>query len=164
MPDEQKNAPDLPSSDQEFVFKDLDSAPGWVDRNWAGYDRGPALQLPNDLSGRPPYTTTVARVGDKVVFTAASGASPAKFTVIPADHSTEDGVGTVRPAQASNASLEDQLLTGTLTVADLGSDAKAQIAGRSPHLAPAMEREGNGKKSKGIATKKADPMVKAQTA
>jgi hypothetical protein len=74
-----------PTTDQTFVFKDIESAPGWVDRSWASYDRGPALALPaGDIYGKPPYTTITARVGDKVVFTAANGAQPPKFTVIPA--------------------------------------------------------------------------------
>lgn len=129
-----------PTSDEEFIFKDLDSAPAWIDRNWASYDRGPALALPaGDLYGKPPYTTKVARVGDKVVFTAANGAQPAKFDVIPADHSLDPGVGTIKYAQASNASLEDMLKTGVMSPEQLGTDARAQVAQRSPELQPMLE-------------------------
>jgi len=154
--DAPKVAP-LPTSDQDFVFKDIQSAPAWVDRNWAGFDRGPALALPNDLSGKPPYTTKIARVGDKVMFVAASGAMPAHFEVIEADHSLEPGIGTIKPGQASNASLEDMLKTGVISHSDLGSDAKAQVAVRSPELAD-MAESGEG------APKHQEPAVKAQTA
>lgn len=130
----------LPSTDQEFVFKSIEEAPGWVDRGWAGFDRGPALQLPaGDPYGTGPYHTVTARVGDKVVFTAGKGASLPKFTVIPADHSMDEGVGTRRMPQVTNASLEDQLKTGFMSPDELGSDAKAQVAQRSPGLREMVE-------------------------
>lgn len=153
-PEAPETAP-LPKTDQDFVFKDIQSAPSWVDRGWAAYDRGPALALPNDLSGKAPYTTKIARVGDKVMFVAAAGATPAHFEVIEADHSLEPGVGTIKPAQASNASLEDMLKTGVISHDELGSDAKAQVAGRSPELQDMVET-GEGE------PKKQEPAVKAQ--
>jgi hypothetical protein len=148
-------APDLPTSDQEFIFKDIQSAPAWVDRGWAGYDRGPALQLPVDLSGKAPYTTKVARVGDTVRFVAAKGARPAHFEVIEGDQTVEDGTATIKPAQASNVSLEDALKTGAITADELGSDAKAQVSGRSPELRDQVETGKGGPKPQ-------DPPVKAK--
>ena len=45
--------------------------------------------------------------------------------------------------QVSNASLEDALRTGSMTPDDLGTDAKAQVASRTPGLAKMVE-EGKG--------------------
>jgi len=128
----------MPSSDQEFEFKSVQDAPGWIDKNWAGFDRGPALAVPaGDLFGDGPYHTTFAHVGDKVVFTAARGATPAKLTVIP----REPGPGEVsrKPPQQSPAAVEDMLKLGIITGEDLGPDGRAQIAGRSPRLAKLVE-------------------------
>lgn len=129
-----------PMSDQQFVFTGLDAAPGWVDRNWAGFDRGPALQLPaGDIYGKAPYTTKTARLGDTVIFKAAAGGKPAHFEVVEGLPTVESGIGTIKPAQQSNASLEDMLRGGSMSVADLGTDAKAQVSGRSPELARHIE-------------------------
>lgn len=129
-----------PASDQEFVFEGIDSAPGWVDRNWAGYDMGPALQLPaGDIWGKPPYTTKVARIGDKVMFIATKGATPAHFEVIRGEPAVDSGLGTLKIPQVTNASLEDLLKTGNMAVGDLGVDAAAQVAMRSPELAQHIE-------------------------
>lgn len=125
----------MPTEDQEFVFTSLDEAPGWVDRGWLAWSAGPALALPaGDLYGKPPYTTKIARVGDTVKFIAGSGAMPPRFEVIVGDHSLDPGLGTMKPAQASNASLEDMLKGGHIAPEDLGTDAKAQVAYRSPEL------------------------------
>lgn len=133
-----------PTSDQEFVFESVDAAPGWVDKSWASFDRGPALAIPNDFYGTGPYTTQVARVGDKVVYTAPKGASPGKVTVIPGEPDPAvAGSGTKKPPAQSNASLEDMLKTGMLTPDQLGADAKAQVAGRSPGMAR-LVNEGKG--------------------
>lgn len=130
----------MPTSDQEFVFTSLEEAPAWVDRGWASFDRGPALALPaGDLWGRPPYTTKIARVGDTVKFMTAQGSMPPRFEVLAGDHSLETGIGTVKPAQASNASLEDMLKTGMIAPEELGTDARAQVAQRSPELHPMIE-------------------------
>ena len=134
--DEGWDATKLPKSDEEFVFKDINSIPGWCDKGWAGYDQGPALQLPVDLSGKGPYTTTTARQGDTVKFTAAKGAKGAFFTVVQVDRSEEDG--TIKPAQVTNASLEDLLTTEHLKVGDLGTDAKAQLIVRNAQFAKQM--------------------------
>lgn len=130
-----------PANDEEFVFESIDKAPAWVDRGWAGFDRGPALQLPAgdlyNLTG--PYHTMVARVGDKVVYTAAKGSTPPKFTVIPGEPDPESGQGTRKMPQVTNASLEDMLKTGYMTPDDLGTDAQDQVAMRSPGLQRVIE-------------------------
>lgn len=131
-----------PTGDQEFEFKDVASAPAWVDKGWASYDLGPALALPaGDLYGDGPYTTISARVGDKVMFVAATPSRPAHFEVI-----AKEPVGdqaTKRPPQQSAASLEDMLKTGYISPDDLGPDAKAQVVSRSPRLRALIE-EGKG--------------------
>lgn len=131
----------LPTADEEFTFESIDASPAWVDPGWAGYSQGPALQLPNDLSGKPPYTTITARVGDTVRFVAAKGARPAHFEVTAGDQTVEDGTATVKPAQQSAASLEDMLQTGAITPDELGPDAKSQVSDRSPHLAKVVSGE-----------------------
>lgn len=132
-----------PSSDQEFEFKDIDSAPAWIDKGWAGYDQGPALQLPQGdaLFGEGPYTTQVARVGDKVQFVAATPSRAAHFVVIQKEPTGENA--TIKIPQVTNASLEDMLKGGTMAPDDLGPDAKAQVVGRSPKLKQLVE-EGKG--------------------
>jgi hypothetical protein len=144
---------DLPTSDQEFTFKSMADAPAWVDPNWASFDRGPALALPANpvYDGVGPYTTITARVGDKVVFTAAKGAQPAKFTVVQADSSTEEGVGTRRMPAMTNASLEDQLKTGWMTPDELGSDAAAQVIARSPGMRKLIEEGKNAPKEQNVS-------------
>jgi len=127
-----------PTGDQEFEFTTVQDAPGWVDRNWASFDRGPALAVPaGDLYGEGPYTTTFAHPGDKVVFTAARGATPAKITVIPLEPGPD--ASTRKPPQQSAASLEDMLKNGFISPDDLGPDAKAEVASRSPRLARMIE-------------------------
>ena len=129
-----------PPGDQEFVFESVDASPAWIDKGWASFDRGPALALPaGDLYGTGPYHTVTARVGDKVVYTAAKGAMPAKFTVIPGDPFPEDY--TPKPPQQSGAQLEDLLKQGYLSPDKLGSDAKAQVAARSPRFKGLIEGE-----------------------
>jgi hypothetical protein len=131
-----------PAGDQEFEFKDIQSAPAWIDKNWASYDRGPALALPaGDLFGTGPYHTKIARVGDTVFFKAATASKPAHFEVIEGEPSPENS--TIKIPQVTNASLEDMLKTGTMTPDELGPDAKAQVAGRSPGMAKLVE-EGKG--------------------
>ena len=129
----------LPTSDTDFVFKDINSAPSWVDKGWAGYSHGPALALPANLLGEGPYTTITAEVGDTVFFKAAKGAQPAHFEVIKGDASLDEGLVTRKPPQASGASLEDLIKLGLVTLDDLGADAKAQVAERSPRLRDMME-------------------------
>lgn len=129
-----------PTSDEQFVFEGMDSAPAWVDPNWAGFDRGPALQLPaGDIYGKAPYTTVTARIGDTVVYTAAKGATAGKFTVIPGEPEVDSRLGTQKQAQVTNASLEDLLKTGNMGIDELGLDAAAQVAQRSPELKPMIE-------------------------
>lgn len=122
-----------PTSDQEFTFKDVASAPDWVNKGWASWDNGPALSLPANLHQPQPYTTISARVGDTVKFNNKTQS----FTVVPAEPKEEDG--TKKLAQESNASLEDALRGGTMTAGDLSADAKAQVASRSPALAKLVE-------------------------
>ena len=135
-----------PTSDQEFVFENIQSAPGWVDRGWAGFDRGPALAVPaGDLYSDGPYTTNSARPGDTVKFIAAKGSMAAHIEVIKGE--LDPGKGTKRIAQQSAAQEEDLLKLGWITVDDLGEDAKAQILGRSPKLRGLIE-DGKGKPDK----------------
>ena len=123
-----------PTGDQEFEFTSVADAPGWVDKNWASFDRGPALAVPQgDLYGKGPYHTAFAHVGDKVVFTAARGATPAKLTIIAREPGPEDS--TKKPPQVSQASLEDMLKNGFMSPDDLGPDAKAQVASAVPGTA-----------------------------
>ena len=132
-----------PEGDQEFEFESIESVPSWVDKNWAGYDQGPALQLPvgDAMFGEGPYTTQVARVGDTVYFKAATPSKAAHFVVVQGEPTGDNA--TVKIPAASNASLEDMLKGGTMTPDDLGPDAKAQVIGRSPRLTKLIE-EGKG--------------------
>jgi hypothetical protein len=131
-----------PLGDEEFIFKNIASAPSWVDKGWASFDRGPALAVPmGDLYGTGPYHTAMARVGDTVKYTAPKGATPGRFTIIPGEPTGEDA--TKKPPQQSAASLEDMLKNGMLSPDDLGPDAKAQVASRSPNLQRMIE-EGRG--------------------
>ena len=132
-----------PKGDQEFVFESVDKAPAWVDKSWAGFDRGPALQVPaGNLDGTGPYHTSTARVGDTVKFIAAKGSTPGHLVVIPGEPDPkEKGQATRKPPQVSNASLEDLLRTGAISPDDLGADAKAQVAGRTPGLQKVVEGE-----------------------
>ena len=130
-----------PKADEEFKFESPDSVPEWADKSWASYDRGPALAVPGgDLWGEGPYHTKVARVGDTVKFVAATPSKHAHFEVIEGEP-TDEGNITKRPPAYTNASLEDMIKTGWLSVDDLGADAKAQVAHRSPRLAQVMEGE-----------------------
>src|SRR5687768_5840194 len=73
-----------PTSDQEFVFTTIQEAPAWVDKGWAGFNHGPALQVPaGDFYSEGPYHTKVARPGDTVKFIAAKGSMAAHIEVIP---------------------------------------------------------------------------------
>lgn len=127
-----------PTADEEFVFEGIDSAPGWVDKGWASYNNGPALAVPaGDVYGAPPYTTKVARLGDTVMFKAATPAKAAHFEVIPGEPVGEQA--TKKVPQVSNASLEDSLKTGVMSPDDLSDEAKGQVAMRSPHLASMLD-------------------------
>ena len=131
-----------PTSDQEFEFKDIESAPAWVDKGWASYDQGPALAVPaSGVLDEGPYTTQVARVGDTVKFVAATPSKGAHFVVIQGEPTGENA--TIKIPQVTNASLEDMLKGGTMTPDDLGPDAKGQVIGRSPRLKALIE-EGKG--------------------
>lgn len=134
-----------PTSDQEFEFKDVASAPAWVDKGWASFNMGPALAVPmGNLDGSGPYHTAYARVGDTVKFVAAKGATPGHMVIVPGEPDpAEEGMATKKVPQVSNCSLEDALRTGSMTPDDLGADAKAQVASRTPGLAKMIE-EGKG--------------------
>jgi hypothetical protein len=141
MSDQAATAPvvwEPPDGDEEFVFEDIGSAPGWVDKGWASYNQGPALALPaGDVYGSPPYTTITARVGDTVKYVAPTPSRPGHFEVIPGEPVGE--AATKKPPQQSAASLEDMLKTGVMTPDDLGPDAKAQVTARSPQLKGLVE-------------------------
>lgn len=127
-----------PENDEEFVFENIASAPSWVDKGWASYNMGPALAVPaGDIFGTPPYTTKVARVGDTVLFKAATPSKPAHFEVIAGEPTGENA--TVKVPQASAHSLEDALKTGVLTPEDLSPEAKGQVIARSPELRALVE-------------------------
>lgn len=134
-----------PDSDQEFVFENVASAPEWVDKSWASFDRGPALAVPaGNLDNTGPYHTKTARVGDKVMFVAAKGAVPAHMEVIHMDiDPAVEGAGTRKLPQVSACSLEDAIRTGAMTPDDLGEDAKAQLLDRTPGLRRMVE-DGTG--------------------
>ena len=118
---------EAPKGDQEFKFESIDKAPAWVDKNWASFDRGPALALPaGDLFGTGPYHTKTARVGDTVYFKAATPSKPAHFEVIEGEPVGEQA--TKRPPQQTPASIEDMLKTGFMTPDDLGAEAKGQVS------------------------------------
>jgi hypothetical protein len=135
-----------PTSDQEFKFKDIASAPSWVDKSWASYDHGPALAVPvgNLFDTDKPYTTASARVGDTVKFVAALGSVPAHFEVITgAPDPNVKGMVTKRPPQESGAPLESLLQQGYIKPDDLSDSDKAKVAERGP-LFRAMVEEGKG--------------------
>jgi hypothetical protein len=133
---------EAPDSDQEFKFESVDAAPAWVDRSWASFDRGPALALPaGDLFGTGPYHTKIARVGDTVKFVAATPSKAAHFVVIEGEPVGENA--TKKIPQVTNASLEDMLKAGTMTPDELGPDAKAQVAARTPGLSKLIDEGKN---------------------
>lgn len=133
---------EAPQGDQEFVFESVDAAPAWIDKSWASFSMGPALALPaGDLFGTGPYHTKIARVGDTVKFVAATPSKAAHFVVIEGEPTGENA--TKKIPQVTNASLEDMLRGGTMTPDDLGPDAKAQVAGRTPGLSKLIEEGKN---------------------
>ncbi len=134
---------------ETYVFDgDIHNAPSWVDRGWAAFDAGPALAVPNGDPNGQPYTTTVARKGDtvlrhpaagnltydtyKVVRAEEMGGQPGGDPVDPASPS-------FRPAQETNASLEDMAKTGILEEG-VDPDAEAQLEARR-NTAPVMSDE-----------------------
>jgi hypothetical protein len=144
--DETANAPaqewQMPDGDQEFVFESMQAAPEWVDRNWAGFNNGPALALPaGDLFGTGPYHTKTARVGDTVLFKAATPSKAAHFEVVEGEPVGENA--TKKPPQVTAAALEDMLKSGVLTPDELGPDAKAQVAARTPGLSKLIDENKN---------------------
>jgi len=132
-----------PKDEQEFVFEGIDKAPAWVDKNWAGFSQGPALAIPQgNINGwTGPYHTKFARIGDTVKFIPAKGSREARLVIIEGTRENKDG--TKRLPAISNASLEDQLKLGWLTVDDLGEDAKGQVLARTPGMKRLIE-EGVG--------------------
>jgi hypothetical protein len=106
---------------------------------------GPALAVPmGHLDGTGAYHTQYARVGDTVKFVAAKGAHEAHMVVIEGEPDPKKkGQVTRKPPQVTAASLEDMLRTGFMTPDDLGEDAKAQVALRTPGLRKMIE-EGTG--------------------
>jgi hypothetical protein len=127
-----------PTDDQEFQFESIDAVPSWVDKGWASYSYGPALALPaGDVYGEGPYHTKIARVGDTVRFVANTPSKAAHFEVIEGEPTGDSA--TLKPPQASAASLEDLIKGGTLAPDDLGPDAKAQVSARSPRLKSLIE-------------------------
>lgn len=132
-----------PTADEEFTFTDLASAPAWVDKGWASWSNGPALALPaGDIYAEGPYTTKTARVGDKVMFIAGKAGVLPHFEVVEnvgLDAEAAAAYVTLKPAQQTNASLEDMLKTGMMAPEDLGTDAKGQVAQRSPRLQAMIE-------------------------
>lgn len=140
-----------PDSDQDFIFESIDKAPAWVDKGWAGFDRGPALQLPaGDIYGTGPYWTKTAKVGDRVLFVAAKGSMPAHFEVVARDASADEGIGCKKPPQQSPVALEDALKTGWLTPEDLGEEGRGQVLARTPALKRLIEEGVNAPEPQSI--------------
>lgn len=132
-----------PTADQEWEVTTIAEAPDWVDKGWAGFDKGPAIAVPmGDLYGTGPYHTQFAHIGDTLKFVAPVGSTPGHFVIIPKEPDPET-MGTKKPPQQSAASLEDMLKNGILAPDDLGEDAKGEVAGRSPGLKRMVE-EGLG--------------------
>jgi hypothetical protein len=125
-----------PTSDQEFKFETIDSAPSWVDKGWASWSRGPALAVPAGRIGSQPYTTNTARKGDTVKFSKKTGL----FTVVPGEPPEEAAEPPKRVGQASAAPLEDQLRSGAISEADLDDDAKVQVMEAAPDLRAQLEK------------------------
>jgi hypothetical protein len=131
-----------PQGDEEFIFNGIGSAPAWVDKGWASFDRGPALAVPQgDLFGTGPYHTAFAHIGDTVKYMAPKGATPGRIVIIPGEPTGSQA--TKKPPQQSAASLEDMLKNGMMSPEDLGDQAKAEVASRSPGLKTMIE-EGIG--------------------
>ena len=130
-----------PTSDQEFEFTTIDEAPAWIDRNWAGFSQGPALQVPaGDLYGSGPYHTKVARPGDTVVFKAGRAGMAPKLDVVPGVPDLTEG-GVKKPPQESACSVEDGLKTGLIPMSTLTEADKGAIALRSPGLKQALDTD-----------------------
>ena len=146
---------EIPSSRQEFKYEGKpDGLPGWVDKGWSGYDRGPALHVPQGPALRTdgPYTTKTARPGDTIVFVPNEGATPAHYEVLHGEVTVEEG-GTPKPPQQSQASLEDMVLTGVIAPDELGEDAKAQVAARSPSMQKVIDGTMPAPKAQKVAVK-----------
>lgn len=127
-----------PAEDQEFEFTGPESIPSWGFKGWQSWDNGPALALPaGDLYGNGPSHHTIARIGDKVLFIAATPSKQAHFEVVRKEPDIEDG--TILPAAQTNASLEDLIRGGTLGIDELGAEARGQVSLRTPRMRRMIE-------------------------
>src|SRR6478735_5583876 len=72
---------------------DVHSAPDWVDRNWSGFDGGPALHVPQDTGVNGPYVTKPARIGDTITRVEGKGAAPDTYSIAPAVDPGADAPG-----------------------------------------------------------------------
>ena len=133
------SAPQGFSDGQMFKYEgDLGSVPEWADKGWATYDRGPALAVPRGDPLGQPYTTVVARIGD-YVFVNKRGD---RFTVVRAEEIGEEPGGEQepqKPAQETQASLEDLDRGGKLPYDSMNVEAQSQMLARGTAPPEAME-------------------------
>jgi hypothetical protein len=137
------SAPQGFSGGQMYKYEgDLSGLPDWADKGWATYDRGPALAVPRGDPFGQPYSTVVARIGD-YIFVNKRGD---RFTVVRAEELGEEpGEETTepqKPAQETQASLEDLDRTGFKPYEDLNIEAKSQMLARGTVPPDKMPEEG----------------------
>lgn len=129
---------------QSFQYEgNLDNVPDWVDRNWATYDRGPALSVPvGDPLGQP-YTSKVARIGDYVYVNKAGD----RFHVVTREEmgeepgDTENAHESNLPPQTTQATLEDLAKNNML---DPNAEQKSQMEARNTQSVALVDGEGSG--------------------
>jgi hypothetical protein len=149
-----KKATQYPSEPESFLWEgDINSAPPWIDRGWAGYDGGPALHIPRGDPTGQPYTTRTARIGDIITYTPGPNGAFGGFAVVPASESgNQPGVEaqwdgdakstpTFRPPAQTEADLRDLVKTGATTPEEMDPDAQAQYYARHPTERPEDEYE-----------------------
>src|SRR4051812_39875727 len=132
------SAPQGFSDGQSFQYDGkLDSVPGWVDKGWATYDRGPALAVPRGNPNKQPYNTVVARTGD-FIFVNSKGN---RFAVVraeelgeqpgsPDQQATKDKPLPAKPVGTEHASLEDLDANGILPYDEMNPEQQAQMVAR----------------------------------
>ncbi len=142
-----------PTEEQSFEWNgDMAGAPEWIDRGWAGYDNGAALNVPKGDPSKAPYTTQVARVGDTVVYKPGKNGAFGGFAVVKAQDmgmqpggepeiNSETGTPTFRPAAQTEADLNDLVKTGLVDKDDMDADARAQLATRASGGKPITAEE-----------------------
>ena len=123
-------APDRATEQFKYEGRN-DDLPEWIDKGWAGWDQGPALQVPRNDPRRGPYVTQTVRAGDTVVYEPGKNGVFGKFHVeqgVPDEVDAE--AAAFRPAQETQASLEDMVFGGTVEIDRLTPEAKGQLYSR----------------------------------